>query len=68
MTAVKREGLPSDARHQGNRMRVSELMSQNVVRIEDTTSCRQAVERMVRNKIRHLAVVGHDGRLRGHRP
>lgn len=46
-------------------MRVSELMSKNVETIEETSSCRDAVERMVRAKIRHLPVVDRLGRLVG---
>lgn len=46
-------------------MRVSELMSKNVETIAETSSCRQAVEQMVRAKIRHLPVVDRLGRLAG---
>jgi len=46
-------------------MRVRELMSPKAVTIADSASCHAAVESMVANRIRHLPVVGPDGRLRG---
>jgi len=46
-------------------VRISELMSKNVETIEETSSCRRAVEQMVRAKIRHLPVIDRLGRLVG---
>lgn len=46
-------------------MRVRELMSTGVVTIEATASCRDAVERMFRHKVRHLPITESDGRLVG---
>lgn len=46
-------------------MRVTELMSRNVVTILETTSCRRAVEIMYQQRIRHLPVVDAEGRLVG---
>ncbi len=46
-------------------MRVSELMSRNVVTIEPSGSCLEAVARMHRARIRHLPVVERDGTLVG---
>lgn len=45
--------------------RVNELMSGNVVTVGAEASCHDAVTLMVRNKIRHLPVVGRDGLLCG---
>jgi acetoin utilization protein AcuB len=45
--------------------RVSQLMSRNVITIEPTASCRDAVTVMTREKIRHLPVVGPDGVMGG---
>jgi acetoin utilization protein AcuB len=38
-------------------MQVRELMSRGITTIPSDASCRQAVERMYRNKVRHLPVV-----------
>jgi CBS domain-containing protein len=46
-------------------MKVRELMSEGVATIEDTMSCHDAVERMMRRHVRHLAVVDRSGALRG---
>ena len=46
-------------------MRVRELMSQDVATIGVGDSCREAVGRMVRRKIRHLPVVDGAGALVG---
>jgi acetoin utilization protein AcuB len=46
-------------------MRVSELMSRDVVTIGDTETCAEAVERMCRRKVRHLPVLDRDGALVG---
>jgi acetoin utilization protein AcuB len=46
-------------------MRVKQLMSGDVVTIGEHASCRDAVTLMARNKIRHLPVLGRDGRLCG---
>jgi CBS domain-containing protein len=46
-------------------MRVSDVMSRNVVTIEAGDSCHEAVGRMYRFKVRHLPVLGADGRLAG---
>jgi acetoin utilization protein AcuB len=45
--------------------RVSQIMSGNVITIDADASCHDAVTLMVRNKIRHLPVVGPHGLLRG---
>jgi acetoin utilization protein AcuB len=44
-------------------MRVSELMSRDVVTIGDTETCAEAVERMCRRKVRHLPVLDREGAL-----
>ena len=46
-------------------MTVKQLMSANVVTIDDQASCREAVALMCRHKVRHLPVVSRDGRLSG---
>lgn len=46
-------------------MDVKDLMSREVVTIEETASCHEAVKRMGQHKIRHLPVIGADGTLRG---
>lgn len=46
-------------------MRVRDLMSRGVVTIEASESCQAAVDRMYRNKVRHLPVVESDRRLVG---
>lgn len=46
-------------------MRVRDLMSGDVVTIEETASCHAAVEQMVRHRIRHLPVVTDGGALCG---
>jgi acetoin utilization protein AcuB len=46
-------------------MRVSDVMSREVVTIKESDSCHEAVARMSRGKIRHLPVVGSDGALVG---
>jgi CBS domain-containing protein len=46
-------------------MRVDELMSRDVVTIEESETCHEAVERMCRRKVRHLPVLGRDGALVG---
>jgi acetoin utilization protein AcuB len=46
-------------------MRVSDLMSRDVVTIKDSDSCLEAVRRMARARIRHLPVVNGQGRLVG---
>src|SRR5574341_643895 len=48
-----------------NTMRVSELMSRDVLTIGESDSCHEAVMRMMRKKIRHLPVVAGDGSLQG---
>ena len=45
--------------------RVSEVMSRHVVTISGDTSCHEAVRALAQNRIRHLPVVDHDGRLCG---
>jgi acetoin utilization protein AcuB len=45
--------------------RVSDVMSRDVATIAAGASCREAVDRMVRRKVRHLPVVEGDGRLVG---
>jgi CBS domain-containing protein len=46
-------------------MSVKQLMSSNVVTIDEQTSCREAVARMCRYKIRHLPVVRQERLLCG---
>jgi acetoin utilization protein AcuB len=46
-------------------MHVSELMSRDVVTIRSSESCREAVARMHRARVRHLPVVSGTGRLEG---
>jgi acetoin utilization protein AcuB len=46
-------------------MRVSELMSRNVVTIEPSDTCRDAVARMHGARVRHLPVVNTKGELVG---
>ena len=46
-------------------MRVRELMNRNLVTIAETSSCRDAVTRMHRARIRHLPVLNGDGVLVG---
>ena len=46
-------------------MRVSELMSREVVTLGDTDTCHEAIDRMCRRKVRHLPVLDRDGALVG---
>jgi formate/nitrite transporter len=46
-------------------MRVSELMSRDVVTIGDTATCHEALEQMCRRKVRHLPVLDGAGALVG---
>ena len=46
-------------------MRVSDLMSRNVVTIEDAATCLEAVNRMCQRKVRHLPVLDSGGTLVG---
>jgi len=46
-------------------MRVCEVMSRNVVTSHPSDSCREAVARMSRARIRHLPVIAEDGRVVG---
>ena len=46
-------------------MRVSELMSREVVTLGDTETCYEAIDRMCRRKVRHLPVLDRDGALVG---
>ena len=46
-------------------MRVSEVMSQNVLTISETASCLRAVETICAHKIRHLPVIDARGTLVG---
>jgi acetoin utilization protein AcuB len=46
-------------------MKVRELMSKGVVTIEDSATCHEAVERMMRSQVRHLPVVDRRGALVG---
>ena len=38
-------------------MRVSELMSRDVVTIADTGTCHEVIEQMCRRRVRHLPVL-----------
>lgn len=44
-------------------MPVRELMNRNLVTIEESNSCHDAIARMHRARVRHLPVVSGDGRL-----
>ena len=46
-------------------MRVSELMSRDVVTLRDTETCHEAIDRMCRRKVRHLPVLDRDGAIVG---
>ncbi len=46
-------------------MKVSELMSRDVLTIGESESCHEAAVRMGRKKSRHLPVVADDGTLQG---
>jgi CBS domain-containing protein len=46
-------------------MRVSELMSRDVVTIGEAETCYEAVERMCRRRVRHLPVLDREGALVG---
>jgi acetoin utilization protein AcuB len=46
-------------------MTVRELMSRPVVTIAPAASCREAIERMCRHRVRHLPVVAADGAVVG---
>lgn len=46
-------------------MKVRELMSEGVTTIEDGLTCHDAVERMMRRRVRHLAVVDKRGGVSG---
>ena len=46
-------------------MRVSELMSRDVVTLGDTETCHEAIDRMCRRKVRHLPVLDREGALVG---
>jgi acetoin utilization protein AcuB len=46
-------------------MKVRELMSEGVTTIDDGLTCHDAVERMMRRRVRHLAVVDKRGGLCG---
>jgi len=46
-------------------MKVRQIMSDGIVTIEDTRTCHDAVEKMVRHRVRHLPVVTRQGTLCG---
>ncbi len=46
-------------------MKVRQLMSGDIVTIQDTSTCHEAVENMVRHRIRHLPVITRHGTLCG---
>jgi len=46
-------------------MKVRQIMSGNIVTIEDSGNCHEAVEKMVRHRVRHLPVVTRQGALCG---
>jgi acetoin utilization protein AcuB len=46
-------------------MKVRELMSERVVTVEDTATCQEAAQLMVRHRVRHLPVVTRQGALCG---
>jgi CBS domain-containing protein len=46
-------------------MKIREIMSDGIVTIEDTANCHEAVEKMVRHRVRHLPVVTGRGMLCG---
>ena len=46
-------------------MKIRQLMSDGIVTIQDTGNCHEAVEKMVRHRVRHLPVVTRQGTLCG---
>ncbi len=46
-------------------MKVQQTMSTNIVTIEESQNCHEAVEKMVRHRVRHLPVVTRQGKLCG---
>ena len=46
-------------------MKVQQAMSTNIVTIEESQNCHEAVEKMVRHRVRHLPVVTWQGKLCG---
>jgi CBS-domain-containing membrane protein len=44
-------------------MNVRQIMSGKIVTIEDSSNCHEAVEKMVRHRLRHLPVVTRQGAL-----
>jgi acetoin utilization protein AcuB len=46
-------------------MRVRDLMTCTVATVDDTASCQDVARRMTQHRIRHVPVVGRDGRLAG---
>ena len=46
-------------------MQVAELMKRNVITIGEHLTCHDAIDRMCREKVRHLPVVGRNGQLVG---
>jgi acetoin utilization protein AcuB len=46
-------------------MKVRQIMSDGIVTIQDTGNCHEAVEKMVRHRVRHLPVVTRQGALCG---
>jgi acetoin utilization protein AcuB len=46
-------------------MRVSELMSRDIVTLYETDTCHEAIEQMCRRKVRHLPVLDREGALIG---
>jgi acetoin utilization protein AcuB len=46
-------------------MKVRDLMSKAIVTIEDTASCQEAAQLMVRHRVRHLPVLTRHGALCG---
>ena len=46
-------------------MLVRELMTKGLVTVDHTATCQDVAQRMVQYKVRHVPVVGRDGRLAG---
>ena len=46
-------------------MKVRQIMSDGIVTIQETGNCHEAVEKMVRHRVRHLPVVTRSGSLCG---
>jgi CBS domain-containing protein len=59
-TRLSNQGATEDGH-----MKVRQLMSDGIVTIEETANCHEAVQKMVRHRVRHLPVVTRHGTLCG---